>query len=273
MLDENKIFMRQILTITALIFSCSVNYAQISSGKVENKIEKPKKEKVKDSIQVTLNENWFYLGTGFQLNSRRLAEATTNFGKPLGIRLDEKAQNTWSFQLGVRNRVHNYLTIDGAIQYNRFEESYAYASTTSDSTYAYTRKYGFISVPIQGYLTFGTRLQFFIGGGFQAGIPIRLSLQTTFADSLGNETSTTIKKKETLNPFTFSLLSTLGVSYQFSNQWGMYVMPSFNYGLSNIYNKQQPHQQWLDGINVKFGVVFLPNGWKVPKFKKSTNLG
>lgn len=268
MLYENKLFMKQTLTLFALIFSCSLNYAQISSGKTEAPKEKSTRVKVKDTVRVGLNENWFFLGGGYQLTSMRLKENPSVFGKPLGERINEKAVNGFTVQMGIRNRFHKFGAIEGGVILDRYAESYDYASSTSDSTYRYTRHYNYIAIPIQVYFTYGKRLQFFVGGGIQPGIPIQMKLATTYTDSLGNETSIKSKKKEALNPFSLSLLGSIGLNFQITNQFGMYFIPSYSYGLTNIYNKQQPHQEWLSGLNFKLGITFLPNGWSLKRKSK-----
>lgn len=251
--------MKQLTLFCALILSYAVNYAQIISDKKVESKPKPVRTHVKDTFSDRKGENWLFLGAGYQVASHRLESNTNAFGKPLGMRADEKMENQLTVQLGIRNRFHKFFTIEAGLLLDRYGQLYTFNAQSTDSSYHYVRNYTFIAVPVQLYFTAGNSFQFMLGVGLQPEIPVKMKLETTIGDSLGNQSTTTVNKKESLNPIGISFLASGGFQYHITNQFGVYLLPSYIMGLSNIYTKQQPHKEWLDGFNVKFGISFSPD--------------
>lgn len=271
-LYENKVFMKQITLLTAIIFSYSVNYAQIIS---DNKVEsRPKTEKSGniDSTWNNVGDIWITRGVGYQLPESKVKTTNNAFGKPLGTREFEKMENRFTFHLGMREQVNKFLTVEAGVQIDRYGQSYHFDHPTTDSMYNYVRDYTFIGIPIQTYFTTGKRWKFYIGVGVQPMLIMRNRLETIWQDSLGNKYESNVNKKETMNFLNLSLIGSAGISFQINQSISMYFFPSYQLGVTSIYGKQAPHQEWLSGLNFKFGLGLNPTAiagkWKKNKMKQ-----
>jgi hypothetical protein len=264
--------MKQLAVLTLLIFSPFVNHAQISSGKVESTKKKAASESGKAAKDPEnkydpdkgLMDFTAFIGAGHSFGSHKIEPNGDLFGRPLGIRAEEKMVNRWTYHAGIRNRVHRYLTIEGGLSIDRYGESYAFKSETTDSAYSYDRKYNMLTLPIQVYFTYGKQVQFLAGAGIQPYIPLSMKTKTTIINSINNdispdETSTI----EGLNSAGINLMFSAGVQYRFSKYASLYVIPSYSLGLTNIYGRQEPHKEWLNALNIRFGVaVHFPESTK-----------
>lgn len=260
--------MKQTTLLTALILTCSVNYAQIiTDKKVESKSKTVKPVK-SDSTWNTVGQSWLFLGIGYQLPTSVVKPTNSAFGKPLGMRADEKMENRATYQLGIRSHVNQYLTIEAGFQVDRYAQSYHFDHPTTDSMYNYVRDYTFIGIPIQALFTTGNRLKFYVGIGAQPMITMRNHLVTNWADSLGNKFDNTVNKKETMNFLNLSVMGSLGLSFQINDFIGVYFMPTYSLGVTSIYGKQAPHQEWLKGLNFKLGLAFNTKNFTGPTRKK-----
>lgn len=269
--------MKQLAVLTLLIFSPFVNHAQISTGKVEDGKKKTSNESDKGAKDPSgkfdpnagLMDFTAFIGTGYSIGSHRLEQNGDLFGRPIGKRADENMINRWTYQVGIRNRIHQFWTIEAGLSLDRFGESYEFASTTTDSTYSYDRTYNMLTLPIQLYFTYGKQFQFLAGAGIQPYIPLSLKTKTSILDSLGRNVSPEDTKTiEGLNSAGINLLFSAGVQYRFSKYVSGYLIPSYSIGLTNIYGKQEPHKQWLNALNIRFGLAFhFPETTKTKKVK------
>ena len=257
--------MKQLAVLTLLIFSPFVNQAQISTGKVENTKKKTNSESGKETKDPSGKYNpetgmmdfTVFIGAGYSIGSHRLEENGDLFGRPLGIRADEKMVNRWTYQAGVRNRISKFLSFEAGLSIDRYGESYKFESTTTDSVYSYDRKYNMLALPVILYFTYGKRVQVLAGAGFQPYIPMGLKTKYTIIDSLGSDVSPEeLKTIEGLNSAGINLLFSAGVQYRFSKYVSAYVIPAYSMGLTNIYSKQEPHREWLNAFNIRFGAAF-----------------
>ena len=256
--------MKQLAVLTLLIFSPFVNHAQISTGKVGDTKKKAATESGKEAKdpsakydpEANMLDFTVFIGAGYSIGSHRLEENGDLFGRPIGIRADEKMVNRWTYQAGVRNRINKYLSFEAGLSIDRYGESYSFESETTDSVYSYDRKYNMLALPVQLYFTYGKRVQFLAGVGFQPYIPLSMKTQYTIIDSLGTDVSpeelTTI---EGMNSAGISLLFSAGVQYRFSKYVSAYLIPAYSLGLTNIYSRQEPHKEWLNALNIRFGVA------------------
>lgn len=258
--------MKQLAVLTLLIFSPFVNQAQISTGKVEDTKKKTTSESGKEAKDPSKKYNpetgmmdfTVFIGAGYSIGSHRLEENGDLFGRPLGIRADEKMVNRWTYQAGVRNRINKFLSFEAGLSIDRYGESYKYESTTTDSTYSYDRKYNMLALPVILYFTYGKRVQVLAGAGFQPYIPMSMHTKYSITDSLGSDISPKDPAKtiEGLNSAGINLLFSAGVQYRFSKYVSAYVIPAYSVGLTNIYSKQEPHKEWLNALNIRFGAAF-----------------
>lgn len=270
--------MKQLAILTLLIFSPFVNHAQISTGKVEDAKKKTTEESRKEKKasgskydpDAGLMDFTAFIGAGYSIGSHRISPNGDLFGRPVGLRADEKMVNRWTYQVGVRNRIHRFFSIEAGLSIDRYGESYKFESPTTDSVYSYDRKYNMLALPIQVYFTYGKRVQFLAGAGVQPYIPLSLKTKTTILDSLGSNVSPDKPSKtiEGLNSAGINLLFSAGVQYRFSKFASVYLIPSYSIGLTNIYGKQEPHKEWLNALNIRFGMAFhFPEMTKEKKVK------
>lgn len=259
--------MKQLAVLTLLIFSPFVNHAQISTGKVGETKKKtetePGKEAKDPSTKYDPEKNMFdftvFLGAGYSIGSHRLEENGDLFGREIGERANEKMVNRWTYQVGVRNRINRFLSFEAGLSIDRYGESYDYKSTAlnNDSAYSYERSYNMLALPIQLYFTYGKRVQLLAGVGIQPYIPLGMTTETSIMDSVGNDISPEKDAKtiEGLNSAGISLLFSAGVQYRFSKYVSAYVIPAYSLGLTNIYSRQEPHKEWLNALNIRFGLA------------------
>ncbi len=257
--------MKQLAVLTLLIFSPFVNHAQISTGKVEDTKKKTatgsgkeaKDPSKKYDPDAGLMDFTVFIGAGYSIGSHKLEPNGDLFGRPVGKRADETMVNRWTYQAGVRNRIHRFFTFEAGLSIDRYGEKYQFESTTSDSAYSYDRKYNMLALPVQVYFTYGKRVQVLAGAGIQPYIPLSMKTKYTIVDSLGSDISPEKETKtiEGLNSAGINLLFSAGVQYRFSKYVSAYVIPCYSLGLTNIYGKQEPHKEWLNSLNIRFGVA------------------
>ncbi len=268
--------MKQLTVLTLLICSPFVNIAQISTGKVKDsnkKAETKKDEKDSDGKydpDKGLLDFTVFLGAGYSFGSHKIEPNGDLFGKPIGTRADEKMVNRWTYQGGIRNRINRFLSIEAGLSYDRYGESYSYKSTIpgNDSAYSYNRKYNMLAIPVQLYFTYGKRVQFLAGAGIQPFIPLSLKSKITYKDFKGNETTSEPRTVEGFNSAGFSVLFSAGVQYRFSKYASVYFIPAYSIGLTNIFGKQEPHRQWFNALNLRFGMaIHFPEMNKEKKVK------
>jgi hypothetical protein len=273
--------MKQLTALTILILLPFANFSQISTGKVEDpkkktetKTETDKSDKKYDPDKGMMDFTAF-IGAGYSIGSHRLAENDGLFGRPVGLRADEKMVNRFTYQIGIRNRVHRFFSVEAGISLDRYGESYSFKSVTTDSSYAYDRKYNMLAVPVQLLFTYGKRVQFLAGVGLQPFIPFNTKTTTTIHDSLGNASPVSkIKTIEGLNAFGLSALFSMGIQYRFSKFASVYCIPAYSLGLTNIFSKQEPHKEWLSALNIRFGLaIHFPEMTKEKKPAKVKNKG
>lgn len=259
--------MKQLAVLTVLIFSPFVNHAQISTGKVEDTKKKTETKSGKEAKDPSkkydpdagVMDFTFFLGAGYSIGSHKLEPNGDLFGRPVGIRADEKMVNRWTYQAGVRNRINRFLSFEAGLSIDRYGESYEYKSTVqdNDSAYSYDRKYNMLALPVILYFTYGKQVQVLAGVGFQPYIPMGMRTKYTIIDSLGSDVSPEAPSKtiEGLNSAGINLLFSAGVQYRFSKYVSAYVIPCYSLGLTNIYGKQEPHREWLNALNIRFGLA------------------
>lgn len=260
--------MKQLAVLTLLIFSPFVNQAQISTGKVEGTKKKAATESGKEAKDPSTKYNpetgmmdfTVFIGAGYSIGSHKLAENGDLFGRPIGIRADEKMVNRWTYQAGVRNRINKFLSFEAGLSIDRYGESYEYKSTVqgNDSTYSFDRKYNMLALPVILYFTYGKRVQVLAGVGFQPYIPMGMRTKYTITDAKGSDVSPAEDARtiEGLNSAGINLLFSAGVQYRFNKYMSAYVLPAYSKGLTNIYSKQEPHKEWLNALNIRFGMAF-----------------
>lgn len=250
---------KQFLSLSIVIISVPA-MAQITSGKKEETVKEvpPVAKRVPSE---GLDEFCFYVGAGRVYANRTLESNAEPFGEPLGIRADETGLKTWSFQAGMRNRVHRFVSYDAGFALDRFGESYSYDDPDSDSTFSYTSRYTYYAMPIQVLFTYGKDARFYVGGGLQPQLLGGYRQKTEWTTSLNGTGDSEIKKTDGLNGFGLAALVSFGVQLRFGKTTSVYVLPSFAWNLTDTYDKQADYIHKSHSFNLKFGaLIHLPQG-------------
>lgn len=163
---EVMIFSRIIL-LGLICTNSLLSFAQISTGKVENKKENKEntvKRKTKKSYS-GLNKEYI----GFVIG-RSIAESTVKsndfpYGFPLGLRANEKSHNAVAVSLSYSNYLKKYVGIKTGLNFFKMGEDFNFKSDFNDSTLNYSRTYSYIGVPLNGMFTYGNKLKVNAFGG------------------------------------------------------------------------------------------------------------
>lgn len=248
-----ELFKQYLSSLTAILI-CLPLMAQITSGKKEETV-KEVPPVVKRVPSEGLDEFCFYFGAGRVWANRTLVSNVEPFGEPLGIRADETGLKTWSFQFGMRNRVHRFISYDAGFALDRFGESYDYDDPDTDSTYSYTSRYTYYAMPIQVLFTYGKDARFFVGGGLQPQLLGGYRQKTEWTTTLNGTGDTEIKRTDGLNGFGLAALVSFGVQLRFGKMTSLYVLPSFAWNLTNTYDDQADYIHKSQSFNLKFGAL------------------
>jgi hypothetical protein len=237
--------------------------AQISSGKVEEpkkeetKVKAPKEKRVPTE---GTEELVLFGGAAYAKSFRELKENVSPYGDPLGERANETGINVFSYQLGARNRINHFLSYEAGLSFDKYGEAYKYNATEDDSTFSYTNKYAFVSLPIQVFYTYGKDFRFFIGGGIQPMLATKFTYEEKYTDSLGSESSSKIRSTERMAGVSLNLVASAGIQWRFSKALSLYFIPMYAYGITNSYAKQEPYKHYVRGLHYRFGITLhIPN--------------
>jgi len=200
----------------------------------------------------------FYFGMGRNNSFRTLETNDAPFGKPIGYRADEQHIKIWAYEAGIRKTVNKHLIVDGGIGIERFGESYASEkqAETGDSTYSYTNHYSYVTLPFQCYGYVGNDFKFFAGAGLQPGLVGKYVKTTTITDSIGNSTTTEVNKPEQLSSFLLNARMSSGIIWNWSKSMSVYVLYTYQIGLTSTYEPQQAYRHYMRAGSVRFGLSF-----------------
>lgn len=249
---------KQFLIGATIVVSLPVS-AQITSGKTEEKVEKEVPPMPKRIPSEGLDEFCFYVGAGRVYANRSLEPNVAPFGEELGIRADETGLKTWSFQVGVRNRVHRFVSYDVGFALDRFGESYSYDDPDTDSTFSYTSRYSYYAMPLQLLFTYGKDARFFVGGGLQPQLLGGYRQRSEWTTTLSSTGDSEVKRTDGLNGFGLGAIVSAGFQLRFGKTTSIYVLPSYTWNLTNTYDDQADYIHKSNSFNLKFGVlIHLP---------------
>lgn len=171
-------------------------------------------------------------------------------------REDEVPGFKLSYMLGLRNKITKHFILDIGFAFYVNGENYFYEDDQIDSSVFITRNHHQLAVPIKLGYTFNVKgVDVFFSGGVAPSMlvnqveksEINVANQEPMIDRFVN--------KNNLNQFNMTLLGGVGVQYNFSENWGLQLMPEFRYNLfpSDI-NKSFEHRSWAVGFHV--GLTF-----------------
>lgn len=171
-------------------------------------------------------------------------------------REDEVAGFKLSYMLGLRSKLSKNFLLDIGFAYYVNGENYFYEDNDLDSSFFRTRNHNTLSVPIK----FGFQIPlndfniFFQLGGAPSMLVNQVE-RTEYTVGSSSPVSDRVVNKNNLNQFNIALLGAIGVQYNFSEFWGIQIMPEFRYNLmpSDI-NVSYEHRAWAVGFHI--GLTF-----------------
>lgn len=232
----------------------SFGQIQIGGETDEPKKETEKKAKPEKTVQKKNSDSEIFLGTNWSATNRVLIENKGLFGDSLGERANETGVNRWSFGLGFRTKLNNYLMMEGGVSYLQNGETYLFEGTDTSSTY--TNSYQYIGMPIKLYYFYGQKkLRFQVGVGVIPQMALNFRQSSTIIDSGGNETSESIKTKIGYSSFAVSIVGNIGIQYEFTPTWSIYVLPEYRRQLTSSYLNTNKYQHFGTALGVNVGFV------------------
>lgn len=258
----NKYIFLIILFISSLGLHAQIKTPNQPEEKTEEKKkeekQKKKKEKkntdndeVKDTTTFEIADQYIYANL---IPSH--VYRTFDPGSYSGFREDEVPGFKLSGMLGVRNKITDHFILDIGFAYFQNGENYFFSADTTDSTVVFTRNHHQLSVPIKvGYLFSVKDVDVFISAGVAPSMLVNQVEKTETQVAGAEPVVDRFVNKNSLNQFNIALLGGIGAQYNFSENWGLQIMPEFRYNLlpSDI-NKPFQHRAWSIGFHI--GVTF-----------------
>lgn len=249
--------MKGIILNCLLLFITFSSYGQILIGEPESKEKTAEKEKNKSSDTTKNNSldgsTSVYFVTNWSQTSRLLVSNGEIFGDTLGIRSNETTLNTWSFGIGLQNKLNNYLMWDGGIAFLRNGESYLF--NVGDSSYSYETTYSYVGMPIRINYTVGNDFKFYAGAGLVPQMFFGYKQErswTTKENTPGTETFTT---KSGYNSFVVSAVFNIGFVMNLQNKWSLLVSPEARIQLNSSYQNQDGFIHKGRAYGITFGLL------------------
>ncbi|MDG1334041.1 MAG: hypothetical protein P8P74_17020 [Crocinitomicaceae bacterium] len=240
----------------ALIFVLGATFSgwsQVELGgeeepKKEDKKEKSKDKRVQDgSTEVYLVSNWSY-------TTRKLEESAPPFGDPLGEREFESSLSRWSFGIGFRNQVHKNIAIQGGVSFMRNGESYLFEDV--DTLFKYETTYSYIGMPIKALFTYGDEITFLAGGGLTPQLFLSYRQDQEWRDTVDATGDEQIKRRNGYASFALSAALSIGVQFQFSDNFTLLFMPEYRIQLTDSYVKTDSYNHFGRAFGFDLGLTF-----------------
>lgn len=246
---------RHFLYFIFTLFISSLSFSQIQVGSKKTK-EKHSKSKTIKAGDTTSFDFRAFIGSSYGRTFRSLNENTKNplFSDSLGERSNETPLNTWSFQLGFRSDISNYLMWEGGLSFMQNGESYSYTAT--DTMHSYESKYSWIGVPLKLYFKYDFgKFRTAFGVGVVPQMQLKFKRVDTFVNS--NNTESTIKTKtiNELNTFGVSVVGNVGIHYLFTSRIGLYLFFEYRQQLTPSHIKTYPYIHKGNMLGANFGLT------------------
>lgn len=223
-----------------------------------NSKPKAKKEKLKrvksDTLKVERN-TFIYLGANWSNTYRTLTENKGLFGDPLGERANEKSLNKWAFSLGFQSQFHKHFYWDGGFSY--YQNGEQYKSNLIDTSYRYKTTYSYLGMPIRINFTYGKKLQLIAGVGIEPALFLKYKQERFWTpQGKSSESTEVFKTRSDYNSFVFSALANVGIKYNFSSRFGLYLIPEARWQLNSSYIKTASYKHKALAYGFYFGLTF-----------------
>lgn len=236
-----------ILVGTCITLNC---FSQTDSIKQITPSSSEEKEKFGDEI---------YAGISHVYGYRSLKVREGLFAQPLGIRENEEAHWTVSFELGYRVKMTERFSLCFGMEFNQIGMQYR---TPNDSVFVgYNIVKQGIATPIRTIfqpVTLGSNNDFIIQLGL--GVAPKMFIASKYTEielnNFGQEEETVTIKKNGYNYFNVDALFNAGFRWNISNTIGLYFTPELRYALLDTYDKQRPYIQRNYGLFLRWGLYW-----------------
>lgn len=244
---------QQIATIFFSVMAFSAS-SQIELGGEEDKPKKEKDVRELNSDLVQDGSTEIYLVSNWSNTSRKLEMNDGPFGDTLGEREFEGSLNKWSFGIGFRNRISQFVSIQAGISYMRNGESYLFEE--ADSLFKYSTTYSYIAMPVKVLFTYGEEIKLLAGGGITpqlfTGYVQEQEWRTTL-DATGDEK---IESKNGYSSFVLSAAVNIGVQFQFSDNMTVLFMPEYRIQLTDSYQVTDSFNHFGRALGFDLGLTY-----------------
>ena len=246
---------RNISLVFTLSLMTTMVFSQIEISD-DTQLTEPVKE-VSLDILPPLSTTEFFVIANWSRNSRKLIENDNNNGiyaDPLGTRGDESFLNTWSFGIGIKQRVHEYLTWEGGITYIQNGEFYLFEGV--DTLHSYQTTYSYITMPVKAFFTYGNTVRFYAGGGLVPKMFLNYKQDQVFVDAVNNETTEEFKTQNGFNSFALSAVANIGVQLNLGKKMSVLFMPEYRFQLTTSNEKSDSYKHFNRAIGFNVGLTY-----------------
>lgn len=221
--------------------------------------EEPATEEVEEVVDLKVKRaqdgsTEVYFVTNWSNTSRKLEMNASPFGDPLGEREFEGSLNKWSFGIGFRNRINEFISIQAGISYMRNGESYLFEET--DTLFKYSTTYSYIAMPVKVLFTYGEELKFLVGGGLTPQLFTGYVQEQEWRDAVNATGDLTIESKNGYSSFVLSAAVNIGVQYQFSDNVTVLFMPEYRIQLTDSYEVTDSFNHFGRAFGFDLGLTY-----------------
>lgn len=235
------------LILSGLCLINLVSLAQVEIGEKSTKEENKRIDTTKWNLEVFALTNW-------SKTFRSLEENTGLFGEPLGEREMEYSLNTWSYGIGFRSRINNYLAWEGGMSYLSNGEGYRYED--GDSIFEYSNRYNYIAMPLKLNFIYGKEVGIIASAGVIPQMFLSVNRTEHWRESNNSTGNTDVVYKNGYNTFVASAVVDMGAFVRFNNKWVLAFIPEYRFQFINSYRKTDPyiHYGKAFGFNISLGM-------------------
>lgn len=248
----------KIYAVAFLSLMTTAAYSQIEISSDAEPADTLSKKKKRPSIDKSQSNTEFFAITNWSSTSRKLIENPSNqgvFAQPLGERANETSLNTWSFGIGIKQRVHEFVTWEGGISFLKNGENYLYE--TSDTTHSYTTTYSYISMPVKVYFTYGNNIRLYAGVGLVPQMFLKYKQDRAWKNAVNTETDESFSTQNGYRSAVLSAVANVGVQINMGKSMSLLVMPEYRFQLTSTNINESPYSHFGRALGVNIGLSYL----------------
>jgi opacity protein-like surface antigen len=242
----------------ATIFFLATTFSGLSQIELGGE-EKPapvKAEKVKEIKEKREKDGSteIYFVTNWSSTFRKLETNEGPFGDPLGERESEKSLSKWSFGVGFRNELNDFVSVQAGISYMRNGESYLFEET--DTLFKYSTTYSYIAMPVKVLFTYGNEIKFLAGGGITPQLFLKYVQEQEWQDSVNAKGDLKVEEKNGYSSFALSAAFNIGIQFQFSDNMTLLFMPEYRIQFTDSYQVTDSYNHFGRALGFDLGLTY-----------------